>query len=255
MLPGSRIKIHGKEFILRRKFTSSGTANAKVKGNIILVKIPRRCQREEGFRIFLELAKKIIRKMEKHPEKIAPVPLEFKNGQKVSVLGKKYHISVHKGYAKSSSARLDGQTITIKLARGMDTETEEKHVSNLARRVISRSVLPLVRKRADELNRTHFPVSFRKLFLKAHTSLWGSCSEKGNINLNFRLLFAPEGILDYVIVHELAHMKEKNHSPAFWSLVEKAVPDYKERRKWLKENGNRLTPSSERPDTNGVCYK
>ena len=246
MLPGSKIKIHGKEFIIRRELTSSATASAKVKKNIILVKIPRYCQREEGFRLFSELTKKIIRKMESRPDRIAPVPLDFHDNQDASVMGRTYHISVIEGRAKSSTARLDGETIAIRLAGGMDEEKRKEHVSNLARRVISRSLQPLIQKRIEELNERHLKVPVRRFFLKAHTSKWGSCSEQGNINLNFRLLFAPPEILDYIIIHELAHLKEKNHSPAFWSVVKEAIPDHKEREKWLKENGNMLGPSFEK---------
>lgn len=64
---------------------------------------------------------------------------------------------------------------------------------------------------------------------------WGSCNRKGNINFTYRLLFAPEELIDYVVVHELAHLKEMNHSADFWAVVEQAMPDYRVRRKKLKE--------------------
>ena len=64
---------------------------------------------------------------------------------------------------------------------------------------------------------------------------WGSCSSKGSINYSWRLIMAKKEIIDYVIVHELAHIKELNHSPKFWAIVESVLPDYKERQKELKE--------------------
>ena len=64
---------------------------------------------------------------------------------------------------------------------------------------------------------------------------WGSCSSNGNLNFNNRLLFVRKELVDYVVVHELAHRKEMNHSNAFWNVVEKYMPDYKERRKKLRE--------------------
>ncbi len=69
---------------------------------------------------------------------------------------------------------------------------------------------------------------------------WGSCSSKGNINISWRLVMAPEEVIEYVIFHELAHLEERNHGKQFWSLVEKMCPKYKEYRKWLKDNGQML---------------
>ncbi|HHU17805.1 MAG TPA: M48 family metallopeptidase [Clostridiales bacterium] len=64
---------------------------------------------------------------------------------------------------------------------------------------------------------------------------WGSCNSKGDINFSYRLIFAPEDLIDYVVVHELTHIKEMNHSANFWAIVEETMPDYKERRKRLRD--------------------
>ena len=69
---------------------------------------------------------------------------------------------------------------------------------------------------------------------------WGSCSSKGNLNFNWRLILAPEEVLDYVVVHELAHRREMNHSKAFYSIVESVLPDYKQPKKWLRDKGQTL---------------
>lgn len=66
---------------------------------------------------------------------------------------------------------------------------------------------------------------------------WGSCTSKGTINLNWKCAMLPLSVLDYVIVHELAHLEDKNHSPKFWRTIEKVMPDYDEAKKWLKFNG------------------
>ncbi len=70
---------------------------------------------------------------------------------------------------------------------------------------------------------------------------WGSCSSRGTLSFNWRLMLAPPAILDYVVVHELCHLEHMNHSKDFWQCVEIILPDYKERRKWLKEHGQELT--------------
>ncbi len=83
-------------------------------------------------------------------------------------------------------------------------------------------------------------VRYKKIKLSNAKTRWGSCSSLGNINLAWRLIMAPLEIIDYVIVHELAHLLQANHSQRFWAEVQKILPDYKNRRKWLKENGHLL---------------
>ncbi|EJP24063.1 PF01863 domain protein [Lachnoanaerobaculum sp. ICM7] len=77
-------------------------------------------------------------------------------------------------------------------------------------------------------------VHFNMVRIKKVKTIWGSCSSKKNLNFNFKLFFLPEALIDYVFVHELAHLKHMNHSKAFWSEVEKQIPDYKKRREELK---------------------
>ena len=82
-------------------------------------------------------------------------------------------------------------------------------------------------------------VSYGRITMRNQKTRWGSCSSGGNLNFNWRLLLMPERVMDYVIVHELAHRREMNHSAAFWQIVETYLPDYRERRQWLKVNGQK----------------
>lgn len=81
---------------------------------------------------------------------------------------------------------------------------------------------------------------FLKLRLSTAKTRWGSCSTTGTISINWHLIFAPEEVLNYVLIHELCHTKHHNHSKYFWNEVEKIIPNYKENRKWLRENGDTL---------------
>ena len=83
-------------------------------------------------------------------------------------------------------------------------------------------------------------VTHNSISIRDQKTRWGSCSSNGNLNFNWRLMLAPPRVLDYVVVHELCHRKEMNHSKAFWHTVEMVLPDYKELRKWLRENGRTL---------------
>ena len=84
-------------------------------------------------------------------------------------------------------------------------------------------------------------VTYATISIRDQKTRWGSCSSKGNLSFSWRLILAPPKVLDYVVVHELCHRREMNHSPRFWALVESIIPDYKTHRKWLKENGEKLT--------------
>ncbi|MCI6467556.1 MAG: M48 family metallopeptidase [Faecalicatena sp.] len=83
-------------------------------------------------------------------------------------------------------------------------------------------------------------VTYGRISIREQKTRWGSCSSEGNLNYNWRLIFAPEEVLDYIVVHELAHRREMNHSKAFYAVVESVLPEYKKAQKWLRDNGRSL---------------
>lgn len=108
-----------------------------------------------------------------------------------------------------------------------------------------------LRKRYIAAAHTYFPqrcayyagllgVTYGKIRIAEQKTRWGSCSTSGTLSFNWKLMLAPPRVLDYVVIHELCHLIEMNHSKRFWSLVESVMPEYKEYRKWLKENGDTL---------------
>ena len=80
-----------------------------------------------------------------------------------------------------------------------------------------------------------YKFSYNKINIKNPRTRWGSCSKKGNLNFNYKILYLPQHLADYIIVHELCHLKEFNHSSRFWNLVSQTMPDYRQCRKSLKK--------------------
>lgn len=107
---------------------------------------------------------------------------------------------------------------------GGDKENYLEHKDN---------ALLFIKKRVDYYNKI-YNFDFNRISVKNQRTRWGSCSKKGNLNFNYRILFLPEKHADYVIVHELCHLGELNHSKRFWDLIAKGMPDYSEIRKDIK---------------------
>ncbi len=110
-------------------------------------------------------------------------------------------------------------------------EIEIKELTDRAREVFTRKV---------QYYAAIIGVDWNRITIRNQKSRWGSCSQKGNLNFNVALMRAPIEVLDYVVIHELCHRKEMNHSPKFWYEVERVMPDYRKYEKWLKDNGKIL---------------
>ena len=83
-------------------------------------------------------------------------------------------------------------------------------------------------------------VSYGRISIRGQKTRWGSCSSKGNLNYNYLLMLCPDEVAEYVVIHELCHRIHMNHSKRFWEKIEEFCPNYREARKWLKQNGNSL---------------
>ena len=123
------------------------------------------------------------------------------------------------------------QDIEALQEEGAFTEQEMERLRKLAKKVIPEKVAYYARLMG---------VSYGRISIRMQKTRWGSCNREGNLNFNCLLMMAPPEALDYVVIHELSHRMEMNHSARFWAQVEKAMPDYRVPRKWLKEHGERL---------------
>lgn len=166
---------------------------------------------------------------------------EYRDGDTLTVGKRQYKLSIEYEDRKTHTGKLlPGGTIALRLSQYDQGPDFPKNLQHLLSRIVAQDFLPEITRRVDDLNDRYFQQDIVAVRLKYNHSNWGSCSSKGNINLSTRLLFAPDDVIDYVIIHELAHRIEMNHSPRFWKLVSDAMPDYREKEKWLKVNGGGL---------------
>jgi len=187
---------------------------------------------------YLEWAKNWIEKQYAEDESFQSMytPKTYESGDVFHMRGEEFRLSIIVEDRQSHTAKIKGKVIEIKLSIHDNERHTQKAIKHLLSRVLSHRYLPVISKRVHELNDKYFGKTINNIKLKYTTSNWGSCSSMGNINLSSRLLFAPQEVIDYVIIHELAHTYEMNHSARFWKLVSDAMPDYKSKERWLKEN-------------------
>ncbi len=156
-----------------------------------------------------------------------------------------------------------GETLTLKLIPSVRWRPSIKVVGNNlevtlhkattvsdGKKAIKKKVQEFYKKKAEEVihdrlqfYNEHYGLRYNRVSFRNQKTRWGSCSSAKNLNFNWRLIMAPIEIIDYVVVHELCHLKYMNHSAAFWKLVSERMPNYKEMRKWLKENNYLLSLS------------
>jgi len=170
----------------------------------------------------------------KHP------PKEFVSGEMFSVWGQEYPLHVVSDAAAVSSRCewVDGRLqIRLKESDGLQARGA---VKDLLCEWYARQTEGQLKESVPALA-SAMGVSARQVKVAEQRKRWGSCSRTGNLRFNWRLSMMPRPILDYVIIHELAHIKAHNHSKAFWDIVRLALPDFKERRTWLRKNGSAAT--------------
>lgn len=128
----------------------------------------------------------------------------------------------------------------IEMLREKQAEAEDvKKLTAEEIKTLAEQALKLIPQRVEYFAR-QVGVTYGRITIRNQKTRWGSCSSKGNLNFNCLLMLAPKEILDYVVVHELCHRKEMNHSKAFWDEVAKILPDYKKQVQWLKNEGGRI---------------
>jgi len=158
------------------------------------------------------------------------------NDTQVEIFGKQYHKKIINSSEFSPGVRVVGQQILINSlnANPDDREIHQK-LDKFFKNTAEKYLVPRIHQIA-----TKMLINFSKIVLRQQKTRWGSCSSTGTLSFNWRLVHYPPAVIDYVIVHELSHRKQMNHSDKFWALVAKYDPQYKIHRNWLKKRGMSL---------------
>ncbi len=151
-----------------------------------------------------------------------------------------YRLDIAEDNRRIARGKTKGNVIEIKCPKDWDEDIRKETLPNLISKILAGAFhLDFLRK-IMAINDEHFQFVVEGLSFKYNKSNWGSCSHHGNLTFSTRLFLAPESVVDYVIIHELAHLRHHNHSKDFWHLVGQAMPNYKAKTRWLRKHGNEL---------------
>jgi len=232
------IEIDGIKFTLNIHIEKRKDVRGSLRKSNIHIRLPAFLGKKQRAQYVTDVLDDLKKQIRDNPE-LKPKPKEFRkyrDGEVLAVGRDEYFLDIKHTKTACSAARINGNVIKLFIAEGLGEEDEHRQTTNLISRCIAKRKQPELEKLVRELNEKHFHQEVNSVRLKNNKSNWGSCSKRGNINLSTRLLFAPDDVIEYVCIHELAHLIELNHSDRFWALVENAVPDFREKKQWLQNN-------------------
>jgi predicted metal-dependent hydrolase len=186
--------------------------------------------------------------IQKHQQKFAEIQKtnprrKLKEGESYLFKGEEHIFKVSLTLHKKAFVAIEGQKLNLFYPNGKwNTSLKEDNHAHSRELVFSfykREAIRHMSTRVEELSRST-GLHPTKLSFRNQKTRWGSCSSRGHLNLNWRLVAAPIYVIDYVIIHELCHLRHLNHSQAFWDLVQKHDPEYLKAEQWLKHNYGQL---------------
>lgn len=235
-----RIEIEGRaiEYSIKRSQRRKKTIGVRVAPGLVEVAAPSRTRIADIEEILRKRGKWILEKLA--DASALPPPPMMTSGEIFPFLGTELSLLVREADVRRPSARREGNTLEVRVAPGLDEDTRREHV----RAVIAAWYRVQLRPFLEESVARWLPVMGRteapRVLVREQRTRWGSCSSDGTLRFSWRLAMVAPDLVDSVVVHELAHLDVMNHSPAFWEVVLRAMPDARERRNRLNEEGRSL---------------
>lgn len=227
--------VKGKDFIAevirtnRRK-----TASVRVREGKVSVVVPNELPDTRIEELVTKKTRWIREKLALHRQSVPVKPKEYVSGESFTYLGRNYRLKVTAG-ATWSVKLIGGRLIVTLPPKSISPNNVRDDLTSWYRRHAETKLQDKVKRYAEIIGVQPASVS-----IKTFKSRWGSCSTKGDLLFNWKVIIAPNRIVDYVVVHELCHLKQHDHSQKFWKYVAQVMPDYQECRDWLKLKGRVL---------------
>lgn len=158
---------------------------------------------------------------------------EPKSGDTISYLGRNLEVVKRQNCRNANSIKLERNRLVVAIG------SASSRLNLILEQWYRMQAAKLIRERANKLS-ARLGLTYNRILIRGQKTRWGSCSYKGNLSFNWKLIMAPEPVIDYVIIHELAYLKEMNHSKNFWKLVAEHCPHWRNHRKWLKDHETEL---------------
>ena len=225
-------------YTLRRSKRRRKTLQITVGSDGVRVAVPFRTPKKQVQELVLNRAPWIMKQLDKQKER--PTPKKFATGETMPYLGRILRLVVEKQDVKDARVRFNHWRFLVDAPESLEGDALQEE--------IRRAFLEWYRVRATQRAAEGVNLWWRimgrgkkpRIIIGNQRSLWGSCAADGTLRFNWRLVMMPPSLMEYVVVHELAHLKVRNHSAAFWKVVNRALPDATQRRLELREAGRSL---------------
>ena len=210
------------------------SASIDVEDNLVKVTVPKNLSDERIEELIKGRILWIKQKLALQATAIISKPKEYVDGEAFAYLGRNYRLKCANGSEESVKLKSGYLNVTTKNGK-RNSEHIKVAIEQWYRTKALSRLIDKTRRYSAILK-----VEPTSINLKDYKAMWGSCSPKGVVSYNWRIILAPHKIVDYIVVHELCHLIEPNHSSKYWKQVMSVIPDYENSKEWLKNNGSSL---------------
>ena len=185
-----------------------------------------------------EKRKWVAEKITKTDEIVKPVPKkrELVSGEKIKLKDKLIRLKIHQFDKRRMIVELENNTLHIYVNQHLNESERKEELKNAILKWYKEQAKDIISKRVEKYSKS-FDIKPRGIVIRSQQLRWGSCTRDNQLNFNWRIVMAPVSAIDYIIIHELCHLKEPLHSLEFWNLLEAHFPEYRKWKEWLRING------------------